>query len=200
MYELHKKPGARTWSSGSGSSSLPVLRPAIRPPTLINNFQLSRQNTHTRSVVTITGYCSVLSWKPSPCKAWWRIATYKPMYLRSARLKLYLCNRLLVERRPPLLTDNGWGPLLPLGYLERQRFRPLPLCSLIGPLRTSAHTNFTITWRQPWASPENLCVRAAQHRLACSISAVSCFLLPNSSSPTDRHRPRLSLSKPYKAR
>lgn len=86
-----------------------------------------------------------------------------------------ICAIIYWRRRPPLLTDYGWGPLLPLGYLERQQFRPLPRCSLIGPLRTSAHPNFTIAWTVHWASRENLCVRATQHRLPRSISAVSCW-------------------------
>lgn len=47
---------------------------------------------------------------------------------------------------------------------------------------------------------------ARTHRSASISSLYLCsfllvfFLLPNSSSPSDRHRPRLSLSKPYKAR
>lgn len=48
-------------------------------------------------------------------------------------------------RRPVLLTEYGSGPLQPEGCEETQQFRLLPCRSLIGPLRSMAQTNFTIT-------------------------------------------------------
>lgn len=119
--------------------------------------------------MTITGFCSRLSWERSPCKG--RCQDDRRTNVRLEREAESI--HLLVGRRPPISTDDGGGPLLPPGYLESQQFRPLPRCSLIGPLRTSAHTNFTITGGLYWASRENLRARTAQHRLARSISAVS---------------------------
>lgn len=76
MYEVHiKKPDkdVNFRLLQPGGSSQAVCRPATMlppPQAIINSFYSRRDKTHTRSVVTTTGCCSVF-----PLKAWWSVAT-----------------------------------------------------------------------------------------------------------------------------
>lgn len=154
--------------------------------------------------MTITGFCSRLSWEHSPCKAWWRRVktAYEQVHVWSARRNWSAL--WFIGQGEATVIDGLWRRTAFASRLfgEPAVQAPAPLLHNWSPQNLSTHKlphHVRILLSEAGES-------ACTHRSASISSLYRCsfllvfFLLPNSSSPTDRHRPRLSLSKPYKAR
>lgn len=155
--------------------------------------------------MTITGFCSRLSWERSPCKARWRRvkAAYDQVHAWSARLNRSALWFIGQEEEAPGI-DGLWRRTAFASGLfgEPAVQTPAPLLHNWSPQNLGTH-------KLPHHVRIRLSEAGAPARLRRSASISSLYrcsfllvfvLLPNSASPTDRHRPRLSLSKPYKAR